>query len=401
VHLKSDVLFEIPFSMGGVQNEFATSAGSDPSAEPCRVLFLFWGRRGALSRFMLELTQTVRGMANIEATISLSRQNELFDQFMKFDVGFLPVDTFTHALGAFTNVGRLLRLRRTLRDEIVKRRIDTVITLMPHVWSPVVSSMVRSLGRRYTVVLHNASRHSGDRSGWVNAWLLSDAINADVVITLSEAVAGQLSATGQLSWRKLYTLSHPEFCYGKPIRPSHPTVNGVFRLAFFGRILEYKGLPMLVDAIEMLREEGLQLQLGVFGEGDLSIVLQRLRSLNAEIVNGWIPDGDVGAILARHHAVVLAHTEASQSGVVAAAHGLGLPVIITPVGGLTEQVRDGETGIIAAHVDAPSLAAAIKRIALSPGLYNHICDGIANTRDQRSMTRFVADLISHARFTSS
>jgi glycosyltransferase involved in cell wall biosynthesis len=377
------------------------SPAVDVVAEPKRVLFIFWGRRGALSRFALDLARVARNIAGIEPTISISRQNELFAQFRELDVALVPVDTFTYSLGAFTNVGRLRRLRRTLADGIDKRRIDTVIMLMPHIWAPLVTPIVRAMGRRYAIVVHDAVRHPGDHSGWINAWMLRDINNANVVITLSEAVAGRVSATGMLSWRKLYSLFHPDLCYGEPIRPLFPAANSPFRLAFFGRILDYKGLPLLVDAMEMLGEEGLPLQLGVFGEGNLRIVARRLAALKAEVVNGWIPDSAVGAILSRHHAVVLSHTEASQSGVVAAAHGLGLPVIVTPVGGLTEQVRDGVTGIIAAHADAPSLAAAIKELASNRALYNHLCHGIASTREARSMRRFVADLVAHAQIVTN
>ena len=367
-----------------------------PTPDAKRVLFIFWGRRGALSRFMFDLARTTRGMEGIEPTFSLSRQNELFTQFEKLNVNLLPVDTFTHPIGAFTNFRRLLRLRRTLKHGIRKSKIDIVIMLMPHIWAPLVTPIVRSMGKRYVVVVHDAVRHPGDRSAWVNDWMIRDISNANVVVTLSEAVAGRVSAMGILSWRKLYTLFHPDLCYGEPIYPAFPAPNSLFRLAFFGRMLEYKGLPLLVDAIEMLAEEGLRLQLGVFGEGNLRIVADRLAALRAEVVNCWIPDSAVGGILSRHHAVVLSHTEASQSGVVAAAHGLGLPVIVTPVGGLVEQVQDGMNGVIAEHADAPSLAAAIKELACSPALYGHICDGIASTREARSMSCFVAELVAHA-----
>ena len=41
------------------------------------------------------------------------------------------------------------------------------------------------------------------------------------------------------------------------------------------------------------------------------------------------------------------------------AHGLGVPVVATPVGGLSEQLRDGVDGVLAHAVPAEALAAAM------------------------------------------
>ena len=104
----------------------------------------------------------------------------------------------------------------------------------------------------------------------------------------------------------------------------------------------------------------------------------------------------LGPILARYHRPVLSHTDASQSGVAAAAFGAGLPVVAMPVGGLIEQVVDGVTGLLASRADAPALADATKRLLLDPTLYRAVCTNIARTREQRSMATFVKDCVSHA-----
>jgi glycosyltransferase involved in cell wall biosynthesis len=41
----------------------------------------------------------------------------------------------------------------------------------------------------------------------------------------------------------------------------------------------------------------------------------------------------------------------------------GRPVIATPVGGLPEQIRDGETGLLTETVSRKAIAASIKRLA--------------------------------------
>jgi glycosyltransferase involved in cell wall biosynthesis len=122
----------------------------------------------------------------------------------------------------------------------------------------------------------------------------------------------------------------------------------------------------------------------------------RLAALGAEVENRWIADGEVAGILARYHAVAVAHNECSQSGVAAAALGAGLPLVGPRVGGLTEQVEDGATGVLAAHCNGPSLAAAIRRLATDRALYAAIRAHITLTAGERSMRRFAEHLVAHA-----
>jgi glycosyltransferase involved in cell wall biosynthesis len=90
---------------------------------------------------------------------------------------------------------------------------------------------------------------------------------------------------------------------------------------------------------------------------------------------------------------VLAHIEASQSGVAASAVGAGAPIVATPVGGLLEQVVDGETGLLAARPDADALADALRRLITTPGLHASLAMGAMHRRHELSTDRFVARLL--------
>ena len=69
------------------------------------------------------------------------------------------------------------------------------------------------------------------------------------------------------------------------------------------------------------------------------------------------------------------YIEASQSGVVAVALGRGKPVIVTPVGGLPEQVRHNVTGLVAQETSATALATSILRFVEEPQLYQSCAAG--------------------------
>ena len=359
-------------------------------------MFVYWGRRGALPQFALQLGRVALSDRLIEPTISVSRQNESFERFEEFGPALFAVDTFATNSGAFHRAGRIPLLRRSLSQRLRQDRTQVVIELMPHVWSSLVMPVSRKVGVRYCTVVHDADAHPGDRGSLLNRLNDRAAASADLVLTLSSAVASRLAATGKVARDKLMTLFHPDLAYGLPRLRPPPKPGEPVRLLFLGRILPYKGLPVFCDAVDRLRSEGMAVEIGVFGEGPLGASAGRLASMGAKVVNRWLTAQEFGDVLDRYHAVVLSHTEASQSGVAAAAFGSSVPVVASPVGGLVEQVETGVTGVLAERADAPALAEAIKQLVLNPTFYRETCANIQRTAEQRSMKRFVSRAVSHA-----
>lgn len=365
------------------------------AARTSNVMFTYWGRRGPITQFALLLASEAVGHPNLKPIISVSRQNEAYDQFLAYGPNLFPIDTFNHPAYSVLLPWRILSLRQKLYQKVRDEKIEAVIELMPHVWSPLVMQVARSAGAKYFAIVHDADPHSGDRTSLVNSWLERSWKFADGVITLSGAVAGRLEAAERCHRSKLLTLFHPDLRYLEnpqpPIEFEKP-----YRLLFLGRIMRYKGLPLFLDMIELLREQGIDVRIGVYGEGDLGPWAERIKRLDADVVNRWLSAEQIAVALRSYHAVVVAHTEASQSGIIAAAFGAGTPVIATPVGGLIEQVSDGVTGMLASRADGAALAEAATRLLLDSDLYHAIRQNIENTKESRSMRRFINELISHA-----
>jgi glycosyltransferase involved in cell wall biosynthesis len=216
---------------------------------------------------------------------------------------------------------------------------------------------------------------------------------ADFVITLSRHVAGQLRDRGLVPTERTAQLFLPDLSYGTRNAVRTRPDRCPLKLLFFGRILKYKGLSLLLDALEMLRAEGIAIELGVVGAGDLGAERARLEALGAEIINRWIADDEIGSLLARYEAMVLPHIECSQSAVAATAFGSGMPVVGMPVGGIAEQIIDGRTGVLAQQVTARSLADAVRKLATDAGLYRAISSHLQATSERRSMHRFLGAVL--------
>ncbi len=355
-------------------------------------MFLFWGRRGALSVLTRQIGEAAARDPGFAMSLSVSRQNEMFPSFAGFGPALHSVDTFTSGLGAVANAWRIPWLCRALEQRLEGTGTRIVIDLMPHVWSPFLQRAVRRAGARYVALVHDANAHPGDPSRYVKWWIDWAALRADTVLTLSASVADKLRHRGRIPGARIATLFHPDLHYETAApRIRTLTTPAPLRFMFLGRILPYKGLRLLVETFERLTQRGVPVRLGIFGEGDMQGLEGRLHRLGAEIVNRWLTESEISAALRGYDAMVLSHLEASQSGVAAAAFGANMPIVCTPVGGLVEQVKHGITGMISAAATPAAMADAISALAGNQPLYNALSWNIAETKGERSTTRFVRE----------
>ena len=336
-----------------------------------KVLFVYWGRRGSLSWIALEIARHLHDRRDIVGSLSFSTENELASDLAALAPTTMAFPTFGRGFGAFTGLLRLRRQTAELIERLRRENYQTVIVLMSHVWTPWLGRRLRRERIRYVVVAHDASRHPGDRTGLVQNWLHRDLGSADLIVTLSRSVADRLATERGISPTRIRTVPHPALDYGGG-RTIRRRVAGPLRVLFLGRIMAYKGLDLLMAAVRSLKQRGTEIELGVFGEGDIERQQLDLAALGAEIVNRWIGHGEISAILDRYDVLVLPYVEASQSGVAAAAQGAGMPIVATPVGGLSEQIRDEVDGLIAGQATAQSIADCLDRLATEPDLYQRL-----------------------------
>ena len=114
--------------------------------------------------------------------------------------------------------------------------------------------------------------------------------------------------------------------------------NGV-HLLFFGSIIRYKGLDLLIEALEELRKDGVKnLSLTVAGKGEawreceLLIKTPEMFNLHVRFIdNKEIPD-----LMCSHHFLVLPYRDATQSGPLVTALAYGTPVIAPSYGCFTD-----------------------------------------------------------------
>ena len=157
-------------------------------------------------------------------------------------------------------------------------------------------------------------------------------------------------------------LHHPPMQFGVAWPQPH---GGPLRLLHFGRLLPYKGLDLLAEALAILGPRP-DLMVRVAGFGPESAELRALRRLpNVAVDNRWVPEDEVGPLLSWSDALILPYREASQSGVAAAALAAGRPVVATRVGGLIEQLGGCDRAFLC-EPTAGQLADALRRLVDHP-----------------------------------
>ena len=316
-----------------------------------RVLVWQWGRRGAGPRFAAGLAHAIAALPGHAGLLSLSEGAEILraraaprdapsqegppqDAPPRCE---LPVRTYAGLAGFVGRMASAPLLVPRLAARVRALRPDAAVCAMPAPMDPVMAGALRRAGVPYAVVVHDADPHPGDVFPLQMVLQRRLVRGAAGLVALSGHVAERLRRQGLVGGRRLLVASLPPLGYGAP--PPPPLAHGgALRLLLFGRLLPYKGLDLLGDALARLGPRP-DLEVRVAGSGPESPALDALRRLpGVRVENRWVPEGDVGALLAWSDALVLSHREASQSGVAAAAVAAGRWLVATRVGGLTEQL---------------------------------------------------------------
>ena len=150
----------------------------------------------------------------------------------------------------------------------------------------------------------------------------------------------------RVSKTKIVTLNHPSYPYLRKLCPSKGTKNKPYFL-FFGHLRPYKGIPLLLDAVSILRRRFPNIRLVIAGEGRYDVKAEtekRLLENNVLILKQFTAEQDIGALFCDAIAVILPYQDGSQSGVIPLAYTFGKPVIASRVGSLSEMVDEQKTG---------------------------------------------------------
>lgn len=341
--------------------------------EPLRLMLWHWGRRGGGPRYTMELARVLKDRPGLQLYLSLSRQSELFEPTDQIGIPSCHVDTYRDLPSFLTRSMSLPFIRAHFLSYLKQHRIDVVYNTLDFLWGAAIAPAIRRTNALYLLAVHDAERHSGEDAPW-RRWLLRrDIVAADGAITMTNAVREQLIALHGFPQDRTWTAPlgiHLSHLARTPRElPTHRPV----RLLFYGRILPYKGLDILLKALPLIRLAHPSVELEIWGAGDVGPYQQWLRqTASVRLENRWLTEDEIPAIFERTDVCVLPYREASQSGVIASAMAAGMPVVTTPVAGIVEQIDYGNAGRISVDFSVEGFAQAATAMLSDANAYREM-----------------------------
>ena len=133
---------------------------------------------------------------------------------------------------------------------------------------------------------------------------------------------------------------------------------------YFGLIRDYKGVEVLLEALELLSGKIDNFKCLIVGEiySNRKPIVNKVKHLGRDkvkLLNRYVPNEDVAKWFRATDIVVLPYLSATQSGIIPIAYQCNRPVITTNVGGLPDMVEDGQSGYLIEPNNPNAIANAI------------------------------------------
>jgi len=356
--------------------------------------------RGGIAQYGLRLHQALRAGSDA-TTFAFKRQYPVWlypgESDIDPDGERIEGDNVRYSIDSLNPLSWI----STAHAIVALRPIAAVMQWWTVFWWPafmLIALRLRSKGIPVILLCHNVVDH--ESSSW-KEWLSTRMLGlADGFVVHSREHRSLLEA--RFPGRPIMQAPIPT--YEDHAQSSHRLEKrGRLDLLFFGFLRPYKGLDVLLDALELLGDR--EVYLTVAGEAwdDCSDTVERLRRMegnNLELHLEFVPGDLAAALFERADAVVLPYEKASGSAVVALAYNFDKPVVASRVGGLLDAVVEGETGVFFSPGNPRELADILSNLDRSR--LAELARGVAQYRSSHGWSQFadavgkLAQEVAHA-----
>jgi glycosyltransferase involved in cell wall biosynthesis len=252
--------------------------------------------------------------------------------------------------------------------------------------------------RRLAGIPYSMSAHAG-QDVFRDPVMLPEKVREARFVAVCNGIALERlrAVSGEAGRERLHFVSHGVDVSRFPFRP--PDDAGLEasreapRILFVGRLLEGKGLPTLLRAAELLRDEDRAFRLDVLGDGpdreDTASRVARAGLGDRVTLHGAVPQTVVGEHLAQATLLALPMEVRADGGrdglpnVILEAMASGVPVVASRSSAIGDAVEDGESGLLVPPRDPEALARAIGRLLDDPALAARLSRAARRVVDER------------------
>lgn len=269
-----------------------------------------------------------------------------------------------------------------LRGQVAKFDPDVVHVQESAANDPRLLLAARPRRRRLAVTIHDPSPHPGDEIPRTDPLFNGALVKlAGLVFVHGEALREELIERMKPRAPVVVVPHGVQAAEASPV-PDRPEI------LLFGRISHYKGVDVLLDAMQRVWAELPEATLTIAGQGEIE-PHPALEDRRVTVRSGHIPDAEVPALLGAARCVALPYRQASQSGVGSLVKPYGRPMVVTEVGALPELVADG-SGLTVPSEDPVALAGALVEVLRERELAERLAAAGLRTAERESSWDAVA-----------
>lgn len=275
---------------------------------------------------------------------------------------------------------------------------------VPHAWFGAVARAFGGSGTAlvssfYSVEIHWVRRRLPALTPFLR-WAIE---SADAVTAISTSTASAVRRLADRDVQVIPFAAAVETAEGDAPGASPSSAGDPFTILFVGRLVERKGVEILVQALSLL-PRGLDARLVVVGEGPRAGAIRsaaeragvsQLVELTGRVGDERLREAYARADLFVLPAIVDVKGDTEGLGVVLLeALRSGLPVVASDAGGIPDIVRDGETGWLVPPGDARALALAIAEVQADPAEASRRVDSGRRLTEERFSLPGIVDALS-------
>jgi len=313
--------------------------------------------RGGLAAFNERLAREYVKQGNeVEIiTFSLQYPGFLFPGKSQFSTEFAPEDLKIKRMIHSINPANWIKVGRIIKSKSPDMVIFSYWMAFIAPCFGTIARIAKSPNTKMVALIHNMIPHEPTILDKLFPRYFVKAM--DGFVAMAESVVADIKHFDADNKPKVVS-PHPIYDhYGDALTKKEATIKlGLHEqkdyVLFFGFIRQYKGLDLLLEAFadERLRKFPVRLIIaGEFYENPqpyLELIIRLKLDGLVELRTGFIPDNEVRNYFSIADLVAQPYRTATQSGVTQIAYHFEKPMLVTNVGGLSENIPNGKVGYV-------------------------------------------------------
>ena len=332
------------------QQASLTSVDSDPGRRP-RVLMAAFSARYALGQLLDEMVRALSCRVDYRVLVPTNYSGNVAQQnLLRVPCGVSKIGGLLASINPVAHWKTVSAFLRADPDVV------HLLTGEGYLWAVSLVVAARLTKTPVVVTLHDPDPHPGSIVERLNAIVRRPVLALTGTVHLFSS--RHLDRARQMAHHARFVVTPHGSLAGQFLRHRKCGVRREELVLFFGRIQQYKGIDVLLQAMKLLPATT---RLAIAGPGNLEVRDKQLADAlgeRIELHNRYLDDNEVAVLMQRASVVALPYRHVTQSSVPAIAAAFGCRLVASALGAFVEEIPD-LGGVVVPSGDVDALAAAL------------------------------------------